>query len=193
MIDAAAPPTFSRRTVLVLLAMLAFAIFYLRWQGRVWWCQQGDWFPISFVVNSPHNSQHVFDAYSLSHMLHGLLFYGFFWLFRKRMSFQWRLIAATAVEIGWELLENSPIIINRYRTATMSLGYEGDSIINSFGDILSYLIGFWIAAKVGLKWSIAIFLIVDLAMLWWIRDNLVLNVLMLLWPIDAIRKWQAGG
>ncbi|CAN5609742.1 DUF2585 domain-containing protein [soil metagenome] len=182
-----------RLPAIVLLAMLAVAIVYLRWQGRVWWCQQGDWFPISFVVNSPHNSQHVFDAYSLSHMLHGLLFYGFFWLFRKRMSFRWRLVAATAVEIGWEMLENSPIIINRYRTATMSLRYEGDSIINSIGDIVSYLIGFYIAAKVGLKWSIAIFLAIDLAMLWWIRDNLALNVLMLLWPIDAIRKWQAGG
>ncbi|MBC8107353.1 MAG: DUF2585 family protein [Anaerolineae bacterium] len=185
--------TLDGRAIMTIAAMLALAIIYLRWQGRVWWCQQGDWSPISFVVNSPHNSQHVFDAYSLSHMLHGLLFYGFFWLFRKRMPFRWRLVAATAVEIGWELLENSPIIINRYRTATMSLGYEGDSIINSLGDMVSYLIGFYIAAKVGLKWSIAIFLVVDLAMLWWIRDNLALNVLMLLWPIDAIRKWQAGG
>lgn len=179
--------------MMTILVMLAIAIIYLRWQGRVWWCQQGDWAPVSFVVNSPHNSQHVFDAYSLSHMLHGLMFYGFFWLFRKRLSFQWRIVAATAVEIGWELLENSPIIINRYRAATISLGYEGDSIINSLGDVVSYLIGFYIAAKVGLKWSIAIFLAVDLAMLWWIRDNLALNILMLLWPIDAIRKWQAGG
>jgi hypothetical protein len=187
------PSTSRHTTIFLILAMLAFAIIYLRFQGRVWWCQRGDWFPISFIVASPHNSQHVFDAYSLSHMLHGLLFYGFFWLFRKRMSFSCRLVAATAVEIGWELLENSPIIINRYRAATISLGYEGDSISNSLGDVLSYLIGFYIAAKVGLKWSIAIFLFVDLAMLWWIRDNLALNILMLLWPIDAIRKWQAGG
>lgn len=185
--------TLDRNATITILAMLAFAIVYLRWQGRVWWCQQGDWFPISFKVDSPHNSQHLFDAYSLSHLLHGLIFYGVFWLFRKRMPFRWRLVAATAVEVGWELMENSPIIINRYRAATISLGYEGDSIINSLGDVVSYMIGFYIAARVGFKWSVAIFIVIELTMLWWIRDNLALNVLMLLWPIDAIRKWQVGG
>src|SRR5215208_5008817 len=172
----ATPRSFFRAPAITILAMLAFAIVYLRWQGRVWWCQQGDWAPISFVVNSPHNSQHVFDAYSLSHLLHGLIFYGVFWLFRKHMSFGWRLVAATAIEVGWELMENSPIIINRYRAATISLGYEGDSIINSLGDVVSYLIGFYIAAKVGWKWSIAIFIVIELTMLWWIRDNLALNI-----------------
>jgi len=173
--------------------MLVVAVIYLRWQGRVWWCQQHDYWPISLKVNSPHNSQHAFDAYSLSHVLHGVLFYGFFWLFRKRMDFRWRLVAATAVEIAWEVMENSPIIINRYRTATAALGYEGDSIINSLGDVLSFVIGFYLARRLGLWRSILFFLAVDLGMLWLIRDNLALNVLMLLWPIDAIRRWQTGG
>ena len=173
--------------------MLVIAIIYLRFQGRIWWCQQGDFSPISLKVQSKHNSQHVFDAYSLSHMLHGLIFFGVFHLFRRRMSLGWRFVAATAVEIAWEMLENSPIIIERYRAGTVSYDYKGDSIINSFGDIVSYAIGFFIAWRVGWKWSIAIFLIVDLGMLWLIRDNLALNVLMLLWPLDAIRKWQAGG
>jgi hypothetical protein len=182
-----------RRATIIVLAMTLIAIVYLRWQGRVWWCQQGDLSPISIVVQSPHNSQHVFDAYSLSHLLHGLIFFGVFYVLRKRMSFGWRFVAATAVEIAWEVLENSPIIIERYRAGTVSFDYKGDSIINSLGDIVSYAIGFFIAWRVGLKWSIAIFLFVDLGMLWLIRDNLALNVLMLLWPIDAIRKWQAGG
>ena len=173
--------------------MLVVAVLYLCWQGRIWWCQQGDWSLVSLVVNSPHNSQHVLDAYSLSHALHGILFYGFFWFFRKRMSFAWRLVAATAVELAWEMLENSPIIINRYRAATISLGYQGDSIINSLGDVLSFMIGFYLARAVGLRWSILLFIVIELAMLWLMRDNLALNVLMLLWPIDAIRKWQAGG
>jgi hypothetical protein len=103
------------------------------------------------------------------------------------------LVGAAAIEIAWEMMENSPVVINRYRTATMALGYEGDSILNSMGDVLSFVIGFYVARRAGLWWSIAIFLAVDLSMLWWIRDNLALNVLMLLWPIDAIRKWQAGG
>ena len=183
-----------RAPTLALLAMLLIAISYLRWQGRVWICQQGDaWIPVSLKVDSPHNSQHLLDAYSLSHMLHGILFYGLFWLFRRKLTMPWRLVGAAAIEIAWEMMENSPVVINRYRTATMALGYEGDSILNSMGDVLSFVIGFYVARRAGLWWSIAIFLAVDLSMLWWIRDNLALNVLMLLWPIDAIRKWQAGG
>jgi hypothetical protein len=173
--------------------MLLFAIAYLRWQGRVWWCQEGDRSLVSIKVGSPHNSQHVFDPYSLSHALHGILFYGAFWLLRTRIGFRWRLVGATAVEVFWELLENSPIIISRYRAATISLGYEGDSIINSLGDVLSYAIGFFAASRLGLWRSVALFMAIELAMLLLMRDNLALNVLMLLWPIDAIRRWQTEG
>ncbi len=104
-----------------------------------------------------------------------------------------RAAIAASLEIGWEMLENSPIIINRYREATISLGYTGDSIANSLGDIASFVFGFYLARKLGLWWSIAVFVSVELLMLWFIRDDLALNVLMLLWPIDAIRRWQAGG
>lgn len=193
MLDAAPTPRRDRLPWIILGAMLVLAVIYLRWQGRVWWCAQRDFRIVSLVVNSPHNSQHLLDPYSLSHALHGILFFGFFWLFRKRMSLQWRFVAATAVEVAWELMENSPIIINRYRAATISLGYEGDSIVNSVGDVLSFMLGFYLARVAGLWWSIATFLVIELAMLWLIRDNLALNVLMLLWPVDAVRKWQGGG
>lgn len=185
-------PTRSRRQAAwVVAGMIIVAVIYLRWQGRVWWCAAGDWYPISLKVQSEHNSQHLLDAYSLSHVLHGLLFAGLFWLV-PRLSYAWKFTAATFIEVVWEMMENSPIIINRYREGTISLGYTGDSIVNSLGDIASYMFGFWIARKLGLWKSVAIFIITELLMLWWIRDNLTLNVLMLLWPIDAIRKWQAG-
>ena len=172
--------------------LIIVAVIYERSQGRVWWCACRSWNPISLHVQSMHNSQHLFDPYSLSHVLHGILFFGILWLFRKRISLPWRFALAATIEIAWEMMENSPIIINRYRAATIALGYTGDSIANSLGDIASFLIGFWIAKKVGLRWSIAIFITTELVMLWWMRDNLTLNVLMLLWPIDAIRRWQAG-
>jgi hypothetical protein len=184
-------PIFSRATVLVL-GFLVVAVIYLRWQGRVWWCKCGSWAPISIAVQSEHNSQHFFDAYSFSHVLHGILFFGILWLFRRYLSLNMRAAIAATVEIGWEMLENSPIIINRYREATVSLGYTGDSIANSLGDIASFVLGFYLARKLGLWWSAALFLAVELVMLWAIRDNLALNILMLLWPIDAIRRWQAG-
>src|SRR5262245_18494506 len=99
--------------------MLILAVVYLRFQGRIWWCECHQFKPISLNVNSMHNSQHLFDAYSLSHLLHGVLFFGFFWLLRKRMPLGWRFVAAMAVEVAWEMMENSPIIINRYRAATV--------------------------------------------------------------------------
>jgi hypothetical protein len=181
------------RAVAFVAALLVVAVIYLRWQGRVWWCACGQWNPVSLNVHSMHNSQHLFDPYSLSHVLHGILFYGLLWLGRRRASLRWRFAIAAAVEIGWEMMENSPLVIHRYRTATIALGYSGDSILNSLGDVASFMIGFWIAKYVGLRWSVAIFVLVELVMLWWFRDNLTLNVLMLLWPIDAVRRWQAGG
>lgn len=191
--DALAPTPLRSRAAGVVAVLLWIDVVYLRWQGRVWWCQQRDWSPISLRVNSPHNSQHLFDAYSFSHVLHGVLFFGILWLFRRKLSLPVRATIAAAIEIGWEMLENSPIIINRYRSATVSLGYNGDSIANSLADVASFVLGFFIARKLGLWRSIAVFIAVELVMLWLIRDNLALNVLMLLWPIDAIRKWQAGG
>ena len=191
--DAAASTPLRSRPIAFVLALLLIAVVYLRWQGRVWWCQCGEWYPISFHVNSQHNSQHLFDAYTLSHILHGILFFGLLWLFRGRLSLGIRAATAAGIEIAWEMMENSPLIIGRYRDATISLGYTGDSIANSVGDIAGFVLGFYLTRKLGLWWSIAIFFTVELLMLWSIRDNLALNVLMLLWPIDAIRRWQSGG
>jgi Protein of unknown function (DUF2585) len=179
--------------VIFVTVLLMVAVLYLRWQGRVWWCACGRPYPVSLNVNSMHNSQHLFDAYSLSHVLHGLIFYGVLWLMRRRITPGWRFAIAAAIEIAWEMAENSPVIINRYRAATIALGYTGDSIFNSLGDVASFLLGYWLAKRIGLWRSVALFVAVELTMLWWMRDNLLLNVLMLLWPIDAIRRWQQGG
>ena len=191
--DPVAPSPLFSRAAGVAVAVMLLAVVYLRWQGRVWWCECGQLTPISLSVNSQHNSQHLLDPYSLSHLLHGVLFFGMLWPFRRHLSLPVRALIAALIEIGWEVLENSPIIIDRYRAATIALGYSGDSIVNSLGDVLSFVAGFYAARKLGLWWSIAILLVVELAMLWLMRDNLTLNVLMLLWPIDAIRNWQSAG
>lgn len=182
----------TKHSIGIILAMMLVAVVYLRWQGRVWWCEQHDFRPIATKIDE-HNSQHLLDVYSLSHLLHGVIFFGVLWPLRRKISLPMRLVIATSIEVAWEMLENSPIIINRYRTATASLGYTGDSIVNSMGDIISYAAGFYLARKLGLWWSVGLFVVVELAMLWLIRDNLSLNVLMLLWPIKAVRDWQSGG
>ncbi len=138
------------------------------------------------------NSQHLLDWYSPSHLIHGFLFYGLGWLlFRSRPTGE-RLALAVAIESVWELAENSPFVIDRYRTATMALGYTGDSVINSMSDIACMVAGFLMARRLPLWASIAICVAFELLTLAVIRDNLTLNVLMLVSPVEAIKHWQAG-
>lgn len=138
------------------------------------------------------NSQHVADWYSLSHIIHGFLFYGAGWIALRRRPIGMRLAMAVAVESAWEILENSPIIIDRYRNATIALGYSGDSILNSVSDIAMMTLGFLFAARAPLRVTVAVGIAFELIALAVIRDNLALNILMLSFPVDAVRDWQAA-
>ena len=162
-------------------------------EGRVFFCGCGSWVPWTIDVNSEHCSQHMFDAYTSSHVLHGVVFFGAFWLLRTKISGAWRLWGCLVVEAMWEVLENSAFVIDRYRTGTMALGYEGDSITNSLCDLASCMGGYLIANQLPWKWSVAFFLAVELVLLLLIRDSLVLNVVMLVYPLDVIKQWQMGG
>jgi hypothetical protein len=140
----------------------------------------------------PRQSQMLVDWYSASHLVHGFLFYALLHLAARRMKPERRLVVATVIEAAWELVENSPVIIDRYREATIALGYTGDSILNSVSDILMMGIGFLIARRLPAWASVMIVLVLELVPLAIIRDNLTLNVWMLLAPNDALRSWQAG-
>ncbi len=145
------------------------------------------------AVNSSGNSQHLADWYSFSHVIHGFLFYGLsWWLLGRWLRTESRLIVAVVIEAAWEILENSPTIIDRYRTATIALGYTGDSVLNSMSDIGMMMLGFFFAARMPVKVTVITAIIFELFTLFMIRDNLTLNVLMLSWPVDAIRHWQAA-
>jgi hypothetical protein len=137
-------------------------------------------------------SQMLLDWYSASHIVHGFLFYGLLHLLAKRWKTGQRLLAATLVEVAWEIVENSPVIIDRYREATITLGYRGDTVLNSVSDIAMMIAGFLVAARVPVWASVMIVLVLELVPLAIIRDNLTLNVWMLLSPNDAVRAWQAG-
>lgn len=145
------------------------------------------------VVNGPGNSQHLSDWYSFSHVIHGFLFYaGGVWVL-GRLPMGVRLMVASILELAWEVAENSPAIIDRYRAETMAVGYSGDSILNSLSDGGMMVLGFLIASRLNWKATAALAVAFELFTLAVIRDNLTLNVLMLVAPSEAIKVWQAGG
>jgi hypothetical protein len=148
------------------------------WEGEVW---------------SSGNSQHLTDWYTLSHLAHGFVFYAALRWLRPGWPIAWRAVAALLVEGAWEVAENTSLIIDRYREVTASLDYYGDSIVNSFGDGVAMLAGFFLAARLPVAASVLIVIGMEGLAGWMIRDNLALNVLMLLWPVEAVREWQMQG
>lgn len=178
--------------ILVTLGIILLTAGYLLWIGRVPICTCGYVSLWHGEVVSAENSQHLTDWYTPSHIIHGFLFYGALWLVARRLSFGWRLSLATLVEAGWEIVENSNAVIERYRTVTISLDYYGDSVINTVFDIFAMMVGFWLAARLPVWATVALILLFEGVTMWIIRDGLALNVLMLLWPLDWIAEWQAA-
>ncbi len=148
------------------------------WEGDIW---------------SSAQSQRFADPYSFSHFIHGLLFYGLLWLVARKMPIKYRFVIALLLEAIWEVLENSPLVINRYREVTISLGYMGDSIFNSLSDIVFVGLGFLFALKNKLWLIVGLIIAMELGTLFFVRDNLTLNIIMLVSPIEAIKTWQSVG
>ncbi len=181
------------RSTLVALAIVVVAAALLLAMGRTPWCTCGTIRLWTSAVNSAENSQQLADPYSLTHVTHGILFYGLVtWLGRRR-PLRDRAVAAIFLESAWEVIENTPFVIARYRAATLAIGYYGDSVLNSVGDIAACAVGFFLAARLPTWGSVLVVLGLEATLVLTIRDNLVLSVLMLFAPIAAVKRWQLGG
>ena len=143
------------------------------------------------ATRQPQTSQMLVDWYSLSHIVHGLLFYAALWLVARRWPVEWRFLIALMIEAAWEVTENTPLVIDRYRETTAALGYTGDSIINSLSDISMMAVGFLLARKLPVWAAVALLIVLEIVPLFVIRDNLTLNVWNLLAPNPAVAAWQA--
>ena len=191
--DCYARMTRKRLPYFIVLAIILAAATYLLWIGREPICKCGYIKLWHGETVSSENSQHISDWYTPSHLLHGILFFGALWLVARRLSLGWRLAIATLIEAGWEIVENSDFIIERYRAVTISLDYYGDSVLNSVSDILAMTLGFALARVIPVWASVAVIIGFEALTIWLIRDGLALNILMLVYPLDAVRTWQAGG
>ena len=179
--------------MLIVLIFVATAL-QLRFQGRLWWCgcRSSIWTSEAW---SSLTSQTFLDPYSFTHLLHGFLFAGvllllFRFVLKKDVPTSWRLVIAMVFEALWEILENTNAVIDRYREATAALGYHGDSVVNSLGDMLCCGAGLLIARKLGWLRSLPIFIATEIVLLFWIRDSLIVEIIMLIYPFDSIKAWQ---
>ena len=188
----------SRKTVLVSVGITLAAVLILLAMDRPPICECGYVKLWHGQINNSGNSQHITDWYTPSHIIHGVIFYALGWLLFSKWGLggangrHWGLPLAVALEAGWEVLENTPMVIERFRSVTANFGYSGDSVLNSFADIGWMAFGFFLAMRLPVKVTIALALIGEIVAAWVVRDNLTLNVIMLLFPVDAIAQWQAA-
>ena len=181
-----------RKGIALSLGIAALAAAVLFWMGREPICECGTVKLWHGETMSSENSQHILDWYSPSHLLHGFVFYAFFWLILRRASLGLRLTLSTLIEAIWEIAENTDTIIDRYRETTIALDYYGDSILNSMSDIACMIVGFFLAARLPVWVSVILFIAAEVIVGYFIRDGLILNVIMLLAPQEWIREWQSA-
>ena len=180
----------SKRVGIALGLVLLLIVVLLRVEGRMFLCDCGHFAVWTGDTCSSQTSQQLFDPYSFTHVLHGFLFFWLMALLFRRMSAGWQFCLALLLEGAWEVFENTRFVIDKYRTETAALGYQGDTIVNSLGDVTCAFAGFLLARKLGLRWSLIVFVLLEVVLILWIHDSLLLQILMLVHPIGAIKSWQ---
>jgi hypothetical protein len=176
----------------IVAGMVALQVAVLMTMGHVFVCTCGRVELWHGNPAGPETSQHLIDWYTYTHVIHGFGFYLLLHLIAPRTPFVWRLVIAIGLEAGWEVIENTPFVMDRYRQSALARGYFGDSAINSVVDTLAAALGFLLARMLPVWVSVALVAGAELFAFYMIRDNLVLNIIQLIWAVEAISRWQSG-
>lgn len=185
--------TTDRRSIAPVIGIVVVVLLMgllLRAEGRMFLCSCGEFKLWIGDTCSSNNSQQLFDPYSFTHILHGFLLFWLIALLLRKLAPLSQLWLALTLEAAWEVFENTRFVIDRYRTETAALGYQGDTIVNSYGDLACAVIGFLVAQRLGLRRSVILFVLLELVLLLWIHDGLMLQILMLVHPIEWLKAWQ---
>lgn len=185
-----AKPSIDWKPIAVIALLLVVQIAALAAMGRPIWCDCLRPTPWVSDVNSTHESKHVADPYTLSHFVYGLMLFALLHFALRSLRFDWRLAIATSMSSVWEVIENTPFVINRFRQGTISDTYSGDSWVNSAVDTFAVIVGFLMARRINWRASLAIAITIELGCLIAIRDGLIMNTIMLVHPFEALRQWQ---
>lgn len=184
--------TAARAVLAAALAALAFQAGALWALGQPFLCACGELKLWEGDISSSSLSQQLTDWYSFTHIIHGVLFYFLVWLAAPRLSVSQRFLIALALEVGWEILENTPFVIRHYRKQALAQGYAGDSIVNSLVDTLMMASGFFVAWRLPILLLVALSVVLEIGVALSIRDNFTLNVLNFVFPLQFIHRWQSG-
>ena len=177
-------PVVATIAILPLMALLLWA------EGRMLLCACGEFKVWIGDTCSSSNSQQLFDPYSFTHILHGFVLFWLIALIFRRLKPGWQFSLAVALEAAWEVFENTRFVIEHYRAETAALGYQGDTIVNSFGDLICAIVGYLVARQLGLRRSLIVFFVIEVILAVWIRDGLLLQLVMLLRPVESVKLWQ---
>ena len=180
----------ARSAFAVVAGLMLVQAITLHLLGRVWICTCGT---VRLWIGDMHSaelSQQILDVYTPSHVIHGILFYGLLYLLMPRAPVLLRLAIAVGIEVGWEIAENSPVVIEEYRKQATATGYVGDSILNSLLDTVAMMVGFTLARLLSWQATVALAIVAEVTIGVLFHDNLTLNVLNFIHRFPAIEAWQ---
>jgi hypothetical protein len=162
------------------LGILAAMAVWLAFMDRPLTCPCGTVALWDGDPHSPGASQQFADWYSALHVMYGIGLYAFIRRMAPRWRLSWMLLAALASSAVWEAMENTPAIIALFGDTPGTPSYEGDSILNAFGDTLFVVLGFFVARRLPVAATIGLTLALEGAVAYAIGDGFILGSLRLL-------------